>query len=145
MKFGKAIAVVAASALLAGATASASLAQDAPSLGLEFNGLETSDNGCRLTFVVNNGFPNPLTRAAFEIAMFNTSGVVDRLTVLEFRDLPAGKTKVTRFNLASADCSKIGRILVNEVTDCTGEGVDASACRKALKTTSRSDAIQFGL
>jgi hypothetical protein len=108
-------------------------------------GLEKSDNGCRLTFVVNNGFPNTLTRAAFEIAMFNAQGVVDRLTVLEFKDLPAGKTKVTRFNLAGADCSNIGRILINEVTDCTGEGVDTTTCRSALKTSSRTDSVPFGL
>jgi hypothetical protein len=77
--------------------------------------------------------------------MFNTQGVVDRLTVLEFKELQAGKTKVTRFNLASADCTKIGRILVNEVTDCTGEGVDTATCRSALKVNSRADTVQFGL
>jgi hypothetical protein len=137
---------IATGALVAFAGVATAAAQQAtPSLALEFNALEPSDNGCRLTFVVNNGFPNALNRAAFEIAMFNTDGLVDRLTVLEFRELPAGKTKVTRFNLAGADCNKIGRILVNEVTDCTGEGVDKGACRAALKTNSRSDAVQFGL
>jgi hypothetical protein len=117
----------------------------AATLALELNGVEPSDNGCRLTFVVNNGFENALTRAAFEIAMFNSDGVVDRITVLEFKDLPAGKTKVTRFNLSGVDCAKVGRILVNEVTDCAGEGVDAKACRAALKTNTRSGSVQFGV
>ncbi len=145
MKLGKAIAPMAAIALMTMGSTSAAYAQATPSLGLEFNGLEASDNGCRLTFVVKNGFETAVTRAAFEFALFNAQGVVDRLTVLEFRDLPAGKTKVTRFNLSGADCSQIGRILVNEVTDCTGEGVDTAACRAALKTESRSDKIEFGL
>ncbi|HEV7415516.1 MAG TPA: hypothetical protein VGN98_05130 [Tianweitania sediminis] len=130
--------------LLSGATAAVAQTP-AASLALELNALEASDNGCRLTFVVNNGFSDALDRAAFEIAIFNSEGVVDRLTVLEFKELPAGKTKVTRFNLSGADCSKISRILINEVTDCAGAGVDAAACRAALKATSRADAVQFGV
>lgn len=145
MRVGTVIGAAAAGALMMLGSVGATMAQAAPTLALEFNGLEKSDNGCRLTFVVNNGFPNTLTRAAFEIAMFNTEGVVDRLTVLEFKDLQAGKTKVTRFNLAGADCTKIGRILVNEVTDCTGEGVDTATCRSVLKTSSRAGSVQFGL
>ncbi|GHD10298.1 hypothetical protein ACFOEZ_06875 [Tianweitania populi] len=145
MRLGTIIAAATASTLMMLGSSGNVLAQSAPSLSLEFNGLEKSDNGCRLTFVVNNGFPNTLNRAAFEIAMFNTEGAVDRLTVLEFKELPAGKTKVTRFNLAGADCAKIGRILVNEVTDCTGEGVDTASCRAALKTNSRAGSVQFGL
>jgi hypothetical protein len=69
-----------------------------PALTLELNGAQTSDKGCRLTFVVNNSLGAELTKAAFEIALFNASGVVDRLTVLDFKELPAGKTKVTRFD-----------------------------------------------
>ena len=71
-----------------------------PALSLELNGAQPSDKGCRLTFVVNNNLGADLSKAAFEIALFNEAGVVDRLTVLDFKDLPAGKTKVTRFDLA---------------------------------------------
>lgn len=146
MTFAKMVTAGAASALMLAGVAGGAMAQTpAASLALELNALEKSDNGCRLTFVVNNGFTDRLDRAAFEIAMFNSEGVVDRLTVLEFKDLPAGKTKVTRFNLAGADCEKISRILINEVTDCAGAGVDVAACRAALKTTARSGNVQFGV
>lgn len=57
----------------------------APALSLELNGAQPSEKGCRLTFVVNNGLGASLSKAAFEIALFNDAGVVDRLTVLDFR------------------------------------------------------------
>jgi hypothetical protein len=119
--------------------------EQAPALTLEFNALEPSETGCRLTFVVTNTLPAALDRAAFEMALFNKAGVVDRLTVLDFKDLPSGKTKVTRFNLSGLDCGNVGRILVNELTGCTGAGVDVAACRAALKAQSRSETVQFGL
>ncbi|TIU28773.1 MAG: hypothetical protein E5W38_22975, partial [Mesorhizobium sp.] len=58
----------------------------APALSLELNAAQPSDKGCRLTFVVNNTLGADLSKAAFEIALFNEAGVVDRLTVLDFKD-----------------------------------------------------------
>lgn len=132
-------------AMAAAAIPTGALAQSAPSLSVEFNGLEASDNGCRMTFVVNNGFPGTLQRATFEFALFDKAGVVDRLSVLEFKDLAPAKTKVTRFNLTGLDCANVGRILINEVTACEGESVDVAACRAALKTSSKAEGVEFGL
>ena len=137
------------------------VAQDAtpePSLTLDLNALQPSDKGgCRLTFVVTNNLPTPVdraaeetesptvdaSRAAYEMALFDKQGVVDRLTVLDFKDMPAGKTKVSRFDLAGTDCAGISRVLINDATGCTGEGTDAKACMTSLKTTSTSG-VQFG-
>ena len=116
----------------------------APALSLELNGAQPSDKGCRLTFVVNNNLGADLSKAAFEIALFNEAGVVDRLTVLDFKDLPAGKTKVTRFDLAGADCTKISRVLINSATECSGAGVEPNACMRRLKTDSKTG-IAFGV
>src|SRR5690606_485053 len=101
------------------------------------------DKGCRLTFVVNNSLGSSLSKAAFEIALFNEDGVVDRLTVLDFKDLPEGKTKVTRFDLSGLDCAKVSRVLVNSATECTGEGVEPSAGLGQL-TAQTTAAIAFG-
>lgn len=119
-------------------------AQDAsPALSLELNGAQPSEKGCRLTFVVNNNLGASLSKAAFEIALFNDAGVVDRLTVLDFKDLPEGKTKVSRFDLSGLDCAKLSRVLVNSATECTGEGIEPSACLGQLKTQTRTT-ISFG-
>ncbi|MER8439062.1 hypothetical protein NKH36_02885 [Mesorhizobium sp. M1312] len=116
----------------------------APALTLELNGAQPSDKGCRLTFVVNNTLGADLSKAAFEIALFNEDGVVDRLTVLDFKDLPAGKTKVTRFDLAGADCAKLSRVLINSATECAGTGIQPDACMRGLKTETKTG-IAFGV
>ena len=114
------------------------------SLKLELNGAQSSEKGCRLTFVVSNELGAELSKAAFEIALFNEAGVVDRLTVLDFNELPVGKTKVVRFDLAGTDCAKISRVLINNATECTGPGIDPKACLRQLKPETKS-AIVFGL
>ncbi|MEQ1944278.1 hypothetical protein ABMA32_17830 [Mesorhizobium sp. VNQ89] len=117
---------------------------DTPALVLELNGAQPSDKGCRLTFVVTNNLGSELTKAAFEIALFNNTGVVDRLTVLDFNELPAGKTKVARFDLSGTDCTKISRVLINHATECTGAGIEPKACLSKLKPETKS-AIVFGV
>ncbi|PDQ19784.1 hypothetical protein CN311_17625 [Mesorhizobium sanjuanii] len=129
---------------LAMGPALAQQAAPAPSLTLELNAVQPSDKGCRLTFVVNNGLGTDLTKAAFEIALFNEAGVVDRLTVLDFKELPAGKTKVTRFDLAGADCTKLSRVLINSATECTGASAEPAACMRGLKTATKTG-IAFGV
>ncbi|WP_217568937.1 hypothetical protein [Mesorhizobium sp. GbtcB19] len=116
----------------------------ASTLSLELNAAQPLEKGCRLTFVVNNALGTDLSKAAFEIALFNGAGIVDRLTVLDFKDLPAGKTKVTRFDLAGADCGKLSRVLINSATECTGNGVEPATCMRGLKTSTRT-AIAFGV
>jgi hypothetical protein len=115
-----------------------------PALALELNAAQPSQKGCRLTFVVANGLGAELSKAAFEIALFNELGVVDTLTVLDFKELPAGKTKVTRFDLPGLDCAKISRVLVNRATDCAGAGVDPAACMRQLVPSTKSQ-ITFGV
>lgn len=125
--------------------AGAAFSQEAaPALSLELNASQPSEKGCRLTFVVNNGLGTDLSKAAYEIALFNEAGVVDRLTVLDFKELPAGKTKVVRFDLAGTDCSKVSRALVNNSTECTGTGIDPATCMQKLKTSTKTG-IAFGI
>lgn len=131
-------------ALFAATSPSSSQEVSAGALSLELNGAQPSDKGCRLTFVVTNGLGTDLSKAAFEIALFNEAGVVDRLSVLDFKDLPAGKTKVTRFDLAGVDCAKTSRVLVNTATGCEGAGIEPGTCLRSLKTSTRA-AVAFGM
>lgn len=134
--------VFAMATALAGGSA---LAQEAaPGLHLELNAAQPSDKGCRLTFVVNNRLGADLERVAFELALFNEAGAVDRLTVLAFKEMPAGKTKVSRFDIAGADCTKLSRVLINEATECVGAGIEPAACMRRLEATTKTG-ITFGL
>ncbi|MER8773559.1 MULTISPECIES: hypothetical protein [unclassified Mesorhizobium] len=127
--------LLAAAVAMSLAAAPAWTQQQAPALILELNGAQPSDKGCRLTFVVTNNLGAGLSKAAFEIALFNEAGVVDRL-------LPAGKTKVTRFDLAGTDCGKVSRVLINSATECAG--AEPNACMRGLKTQTRTG-IAFGV
>jgi hypothetical protein len=138
--------------ILPSLTVSPALAEDAgksaetagpAGLSLELNALQPSDKGCRLTFVIANHLSGDIAKAAFEIALFDRTGLVDRLTVLDFRELPRGKTKVSRFDLSGADCAGISRVLVNNATECSGSGIEPSDCLSRLKTTTRAE-IEFG-
>ena len=120
------------------------VAAAAPGLLLQLNAAQPSDKGCRLTFVVSNNLGADLSKAAFEIALFNRAGVVDRLTVLDFKALPAGKTKVTRFDLPGTQCD-VSRVLINDATECAGNGVDPKRCLADLKAESKAAGIEFGL
>lgn len=113
------------------------------SLVLELNGAQPSDKGCRLTFLVKNDLGPDLSEAGFEIALFDEQGVVTTLAVLAFQDLPAGKTKVTRFDLSGIDCTKLSRVLVNHATQCNGDGVEPATCMRGLKTATKTE-IEFG-
>ena len=139
--------IAAATMALAVVAAASARAEDQPAkpvLVLELNAAQPSEKGCRLTFVVTNNLGGELSKAAFEMAMFNEAGVVDRLTVLDFKDLPAGKTKVARFDLGGADCGKISRLLINTATECAGDGIEPTACLRDLRTETRTP-IAFGV
>ena len=72
----------------------------AAGLSLELNALQPSETGCRVTFLATNSLGKPLDKAAFEVALFNATGGIERLVTLDFKALPEGKTKVLATQLA---------------------------------------------
>lgn len=110
-------------------------------LRLELNNAQPVEAGCRLTFVATNDLGIDLERAAYEVALFDGDGLVERLTVLDFKALPEGQTKVRQFDLPDLDCTGLGRVLINGTTAC--EGTDADACMRQLETTTRGS-VAFG-
>ena len=131
--------------VLAGLAAPA-LAQEttAPQLLLELNAAQPSEKGCRITFLATNDLGGALDRASVEMALFNTSGAIERIVTLDFKGLTEGKTKVLQFDLAKTPCDGLSRVLINDVAACTGTGVEAGECLASL-TTSNKSTIQFGL
>lgn len=122
-------------------------AQQAGQFSLELNAAAETDTGsCRLTYVAANQSDTALGRTAYEVAVFDAQGVVQRLLVLEFGALVAGKTKILQFDLAGSPCASISRIVVNDVAACTlAEGdLPSDICLNGLAASSRT-AIQFGL
>ena len=115
----------------------------APALRVELNATQPTDNGCRFTFVVTNALQGELANAAFELVLFDKADMVSRLTIVDFKDLPQGKTKVRQFDFSGVDCNKLGRVLVNDATQCVGDGIETGACIRGLETETRTE-IRFG-
>jgi len=114
-----------------------------PSLAIELNALQPAENGCRFTFMVTNTLGATLDAAAFELVLFDKAGMVSSLTLVDFKDLPDGKTKVRQFDFSGVDCGNLGRVLINDATQCAGTGIDPKACIANLKTQTRAD-VTFG-
>lgn len=131
-------------AVMSGGQAAAEETSPAPVLLVELNDLQPTDGGCRFTFLITNGLGADLTQAAFEIVLFDSEGRVNRITVVDFRDLQEGKSKVRQFNFAGTDCARVGRVLINDATACAGEGVAGDACIRSIRTESRTQAV-FGI
>jgi uncharacterized protein (DUF2141 family) len=131
-------------AALAIASATAAQEQETGKLLLELNALQPSETGCRVTFLAVNNLGLPLEKSAFEVALFDAAGAIDRLVSLDFKALANGKTKVLQFELQDLDCDQVSRILVNDVGACEGAGVSPDACLAQLTTSTRTK-TQFGL
>ncbi|WP_244616131.1 hypothetical protein [Rhizobium sp. RU20A] len=126
------------------------VAQDAPpvassagQLSVELNDLATSQKGCKLTFVTENTLPQSIDKVSFEVVLFDRKGLVERMAVLDFRDLPEGKTKVRQFDLSGTRCEDVGGLLLNDSPACTGAGLSADACMKGLKAGSKVDGVSL--
>jgi hypothetical protein len=123
---------------------SASAQQPAPNgndkgggkLNVALNALAPSAKGCMMTFVAENDLATPISKIAFELAFFNDKNAVDRITVLDFRDLPVGKKRVRQFDMPNVKCEGISRVIVNDTTVCDGPA--AGECKAGLATRSET-------
>jgi hypothetical protein len=134
----KRVAALLAGAFVAIAGITQALAQDATpasSLDVELNGLAPSQKGCMMTFVALNKLATPINKISFELAFFNDKNAVDRITVLDFRDLPQGKKRVRQFDMPNVKCDSVTRVLINDTPVCDGPAV--GECMKGLVTRSQ--------
>lgn len=112
-------------------------AEEAPRLGLELVEADPQDGACRLSFLAQNGMGGDLSALVFEAVIFDRDGGVDRLLLLDFRDLPAGKPRLRQFDLPGAECGRLGQVLINGAETCDGAGATPAACIGALVPSSR--------
>lgn len=139
MKFSSLpIVSIALAALIAATNANAQEAVPAGGLTIELNEVAPSQKGCKLTFVAGNAFAQSLSKVSFEFVIFDQKGLVERMAVLDFRDLPAGKTKVRQFDLPGTSCDAVKSLLINDAPACVGDGVQPGACMSGIKTGSKS-------
>ena len=115
------------------------VAQDATTKGLhlELNAINDTGNACRLSFVANNTTGSDIDQAVFETVIFDASGSVMSLSLFDFRDLPANRPRVRQFDVPSATCNGLGRVLINGANTCTVSDKNSDICSSSLNLSSR--------
>lgn len=110
-----------------------------PALSIDLNDAAPGEQGgCRLTFLIQNGLEADLTNLSLETVVLTTEGQVERVTLFDFGELPAGRPRVRQFDLSGLVCESVGQVLINDVAACEGIGIGSDACMPALTLSSRS-------
>lgn len=110
-----------------------------PAISIELNKVEPAEQSCLLSFVIANGTDQDLSKAVYETVLFTKDGAVDRLTLFDFADLPAGKPRVRQFAVGQLACADLGQVLFNGVQSCEVAGHGSDLCQSATQTSSRVD------
>lgn len=126
-------------ALLVAAIGAPAFSQDtaAKHLSLELNSVQDVQGACRFTFVANNPTGEAIEKAVFETVIFDTDGAVVRLSLFDFRDLPADRPRVRQFDVPATTCDRIGQTLINGTNTCTVNGAQSDVCSDGLSLSSR--------
>lgn len=111
-------------------------------LSLELNKLEPFEQGCRVSFVVQNQLGTTLNKTAVELVVFDEQQLISQMLLLELGRFAHDKTRVIQFDLSQA-CDKISRLLINDFTECVVDDGTADICLSSLKASSRSK-VGFG-
>ena len=117
------------------------LASESGKIAVEFNDLQPVESGCRAVLVLNNGLGQPLDALALRVVAFDKEEHAALFLTLDVGALPVGKTRVVRFDLGSQlACDGIGRLVLDDVTDCKGGELDRAKCLAAVSLSSRAGA-----
>ena len=107
-------------------------------LSVELNAAETTEQGCKLTFLITNGLEAAVDKAVYEAVLFDMAGQVDRLTLFDFGALPAARPRVRQFVVPETSCEALGRVLCNGASTCEGAGITQQTCETGLLPSSRT-------
>lgn len=118
----------------------ASQGTDGAAIRVELNRAEPIDDGCRLSFVIENRTPEAFESMQWDLYFFDRDGLITGRMAAEVAPLRAGKTSVKQFDVPGIGCNSLGRVLVNDVLRC--ESADGQAkidCLGLTLPSSRAD------
>ncbi len=108
-------------------------------VSIELNKLESRESGCHAYLVSHNQTPENFTELIVDLVIFRSDGIIERVIGVSLAPLPTTKTGVKVFNLQLA-CNQIGRLLINDVTECRTNQDMHSGCLDLLSPSSRASA-----
>lgn len=108
------------------------LAAQAEGLSIRLNALQPQPVACRLVFALDSGLETDIEELAAEIVVLDQAGRVERLTLLDFQTLPAGRPRIRSFDLPALDCAEVGGLVLNGIAVCSAQGLTPRDCERAL-------------
>lgn len=107
-------------------------------IAVELNRVSAAEGACRLSLVFTNHLAVPVEALAIETVIFDRQGSVERFVVLKSRPLTPGKIRVQQFDMRGIPCEGIGKLLLNDVTECKAGDLAPAACLEKIAVTSRA-------
>lgn len=105
-------------------------------LAIELNSVKSIGADCRMTLVIRNGLEAKVDTLTLNLVLFDTAGTVAQSLALSAGRLRENKTRVHQFDLKAVSCDNISRVLINDISECKGKGLDIDFCLDHLDTTS---------
>lgn len=110
---------------------------------IELNKLETNGNGCHPYLVFENRTEIDFGSLKLDLVMFDGDGIIARRVAVEGAPLPPGKMAVKVFDLPDLACERIGRVLLNGLTQCADPAGERRGCLALIDTASRAADVAF--
>ena len=108
----------------------------------ELNKLEPSNGDCRAYLVLENTGSVAFEGLKLDVVIFGADGVVEKRLAVQVAPLPSGKTSLKVFDVPELSCDRIGRLLLNDVLECSDDAGMRNDCLPLLSTTART-AVPF--
>ena len=112
------------------------------SIGVELNKLQPSKDDCHAYLVLENKSPGAFKSLKLDVVIFGTDGIVEKRLAVQAAPLPPGKTSLKVFDIGGLPCERIGRLLLNDVLDCTDGTGKRDDCLAMLTASARA-AVPF--
>lgn len=111
-------------------------------VSIQLNKLEPNGSACRAYLVLENGTARSFEALKLDLVMFDTDGIVAKRVAVQTAPLAAGKTSLKVFDMTGLPCERVGRLLLNDVMDCTDADGARDDCLGLLSASQRG-AVPF--
>ncbi len=112
-------------------------------LRIELNKIEAAGDNCRTYFLIDNQKGEGWRSLKLDLFALDTDGVAAKRLAVEVGPVPGRKTLIKLFDFPGLNCTRLGRVLLNDVLACEGAASSREDCLSAVETASKIDAVSF--
>ncbi len=115
-----------------------SLAQgEKPDLSIELNTTKPLKDACQLMMVIDNRSGIRFNKFTVELVLFDKTGVITKQVFAAIGALRPMMNHFVSFPIEDVNCDDLGRVLLNEVTECEYEAEAKFDCTEVVAVKHR--------